>query len=43
VYVEAAAAAHDPAAARPVLEWLDRTHLEDPAIAKVAASLRSAP
>jgi tetratricopeptide (TPR) repeat protein len=41
IYLESAAAAHDPAAARPVLEWLDRTHLEDPAIAKVAASLRS--
>ncbi len=43
VTLEAAAAARDPAAARPVLEWLDRTHLEDPAIAKVAASLRGAP
>jgi predicted Zn-dependent protease len=43
VYLEAAAAAHDPAAARPVLEWLDRTHLEDPAIAKLAASLGGTP
>jgi tetratricopeptide (TPR) repeat protein len=43
IYLEAAAAARDPIAARPVLEWLDRTHLEDPAIAKLAASLRGAP
>jgi Flp pilus assembly protein TadD len=43
VYVESAAAAHDPVAARPVLEWLDRTHLQDPMIAKAAAALRGAP
>jgi hypothetical protein len=41
VYLEAAAAA-DPSAAKPVLDWLDGTHLEDPAVTKLAASLRSA-
>jgi hypothetical protein len=43
IYLQAAAAARDPAAARPVLEWLDRSHLEDPPIARLAASLRSSP
>jgi tetratricopeptide (TPR) repeat protein len=43
IYLEGALAAHDPSAARPVLEWLDRTHLEDPPIARLAASLRGSP
>lgn len=43
IYLQAAALAHDPAAARPVLDWLDRVHLEDPPIARLAASLRSSP
>jgi hypothetical protein len=41
IYLEAALAAGDRSAARPVLEWLDRTHLEDPAIAKLVELLRS--
>jgi Tfp pilus assembly protein PilF len=43
IVLEAAAAAHDRAAARPVLEWLERTHLEDPAIRRLAASLQAPP
>jgi tetratricopeptide (TPR) repeat protein len=43
IYLEAALGAHAPAAARPVLEWLDRTHLEDPAIARLAETLRGTP
>jgi tetratricopeptide (TPR) repeat protein len=42
VVVEAAAAAHSPAAARPVLEFLDAHHLEDPRVAAVARTLRRA-
>jgi tetratricopeptide (TPR) repeat protein len=41
VYLEAAAAA-DPSAAKPVLEWLEKTRLEDPAVTKLATSLGSA-
>ena len=40
VFVEAAAAAHRPDAARPVLDFLDAHGLEDPHIATVARSLR---
>jgi tetratricopeptide (TPR) repeat protein len=43
IVLEAAAAAHDRAAARPVLEWLDRTRLEDPAIRRLVASLQAPP
>ncbi|HJU15729.1 MAG TPA: hypothetical protein VJ770_04600 [Stellaceae bacterium] len=34
VLVEAAWAAHDPAAARPIAEWVAKTHLEDKMIAR---------
>jgi tetratricopeptide (TPR) repeat protein len=43
IYLQAALAAGDPAAARPALAWLDRVHLEDPPIARLAASLRGSP
>ena len=42
VLLEAALGANDAEAARPILEWLDRTHLEDPQIAIVASKLRGA-
>ncbi len=42
VYLAAAAASHDPAAA-PVLDWLARAHLEDPAVVKLVATLKGAP
>jgi len=41
VLLEAAKAAHDPAAAAPGLAFLDEHHLEDPRIAALAASLRT--
>jgi hypothetical protein len=37
--LEAALAAADPAAARPVLDWLDRTGLEDARMAALARRL----
>jgi tetratricopeptide (TPR) repeat protein len=40
VFVEAALAAREPKAAEPVLAWLEASKLEDPVIAKAAASLR---
>jgi Tfp pilus assembly protein PilF len=43
IVLEAAAAAHDRAAAGPVLAGLERTHLEEPAIRKLAASLAASP
>ncbi len=39
IFLEAALAAGDANAARPILAWLDRTKLEDPAIARAAARL----
>jgi len=39
IYLEAALAKRDPTAATPVLDWLARTRLEDPAIAKLVAAL----
>ena len=41
--LEAAAAAGDPGAVRPVLEHLDRTHLEDVNLAELRGRLRGAP
>lgn len=41
VYLDAALAAHDPAAAAPVLEFVARTHLDDVAINPLVASLRA--
>ncbi len=41
VYLEAALAARQPAAAAPVLEFLDRTKLEDPIIEPIARELRA--
>jgi tetratricopeptide (TPR) repeat protein len=43
VLLESALAAHDPAAAKPALEFLDQHHLEDPVIRAVAAKLRGTP
>jgi hypothetical protein len=40
ILLEAAAAAGDAAAARPVLEWLERSHHEDPRIAALARTLK---
>ncbi|HEY8078234.1 MAG TPA: tetratricopeptide repeat protein [Labilithrix sp.] len=40
IYLEAARAAKSKDAAAPILAWLDRTRLEDPFLAKVAAELR---
>jgi hypothetical protein len=41
VLLEAALAADQPAAALPVLEFLQKTRLEDPAIEPLAAQLQS--
>jgi uncharacterized protein (TIGR02996 family) len=43
VLLESALAAHDPAAARPALDFIDQSHLEDPVIRALAARLRAAP
>lgn len=40
IYLEAALAANQPAAAAPVLDYLQQTHLRDPAIDPLAARLR---
>jgi hypothetical protein len=40
ILLEAAAAAGDAVAARPVLEWLERSHHEDPRIAALARTLK---
>jgi len=42
VYLQAALAAHDPAAARPVLDFLARTHLDDVRIQPLVAQLNAA-
>lgn len=42
IYLEAALAAHDPAAAAPVLEFIERTHLRDVAIDPLVALVRTA-
>lgn len=42
VYLEAALAAHDPAAAQPVLAFIDRSHLSDVIIDPLAKQLRTA-
>ena len=41
VFLEAALAANQPRAALPVLDFIDRTRLEDPIIAPIAAELRA--
>jgi len=41
IYLEAALAAHEPAAAQPVLEFVQRTQLRDPTIDALVAKLRS--
>ncbi len=41
VYLEAALAAHRPDAAVPVLEFVERTKLEDPAVEPLARELRA--
>jgi tetratricopeptide (TPR) repeat protein len=43
VFLEAALAANDPAAAAPALAFLDENHLEDPAIHALAQRLRAVP
>lgn len=40
ILLEAALAARDPAAAKPALEWMARTGIEDPRLAELAAALR---
>ena len=40
IVLEAALAARDPSSAAPVLEWLARTGVEDPQLARLAESLR---
>lgn len=42
IYLQAALAAHDPAAAKPVLDFLTRTHLDDVRIQPLVAELRAA-
>lgn len=41
VYLEAALALKDPAAAAPVLRWLDESHIEDRTLASLARQLRA--
>lgn len=41
IFLEAALAANDKAAAQPVLDWLKKTGLEDQALAKLAAKLET--
>ena len=41
VYLEAALALKDPAAAAPVLRWLDESHIEDKTLASLAQQLRA--
>jgi len=43
VYLEAAAAAHDPAAAAPVIAFVRRTKLQDPVIGPLVERLEAAP
>ena len=40
IVLETALAARDPSSAKSVLEWMDRTGLEDPRLAELAAALR---
>ena len=42
IYLEAALAAHDPAAAKPVLEFIARTHLSDVTIDPLVAQAQAA-
>jgi hypothetical protein len=42
ILLEAAIAANDPAAARPVLEWLARSGYEDPGLRRLAVQLEAA-
>jgi hypothetical protein len=39
IVLEAALAARDPSSAKPVLEWMGDTHIEDPRLAALAAAL----
>ena len=41
IYLEAALALKDPAAAEPVLRWLAESHIEDPVLAALAQQLRA--
>ncbi len=41
IYLEAALALKDPAAAEPVLRWLDASHIEDRVLAALAGQLRA--
>jgi len=40
IVLEAALAARDPSAAKPVMDWLARTGLEDPRLAELAAAMK---
>lgn len=40
IMLEAALAARDPSSAKPVLEWMARTGVEDPRLAELATALR---
>jgi hypothetical protein len=40
IFLEAARAANEPAAARPVLQWLDENHIEDRYLAELGQQLR---
>jgi len=42
ILLEAAIAAHDPAAARPVLDWMARSHVESVALSRLAAAAKGA-
>lgn len=43
IVLEAALAARDPASAKPALEWMARTGLEDPRLSELASALRTIP
>jgi Tfp pilus assembly protein PilF len=40
IFLEAALAAHEPAAARPVFQWLDENHIEDRYLAELGQQLK---
>lgn len=42
IFLEAAIAMKDPAAAQPVLQWLDESHIEDPQLIRLGRQLKGA-
>ena len=40
IFLEAAIAAKEPAAAQPVLQWLDESHIEDAALLQLGRQLK---